>query len=101
MSIGNNNTDFETEWIYSQYENGESVTSIAAEIGRSEAYVYSKMRKKPEKYEDVKLAREEARNIRVRRCSALADGIVQKYLEGMQDDPEGTRTLNLRIDSSI
>ena len=83
--------DFETEWIYAQYENGESVTSIAAEISRSEAYVYAKMRKKPDKYEDVKQAREEARNIRVRRCSALADRIVQDYLEELQGDPERTK----------
>ena len=56
--IMSENMDFELEWVYAQYENGESITSIAAEIGRSEAYVYSKMHKKPDKYEDVKQARE-------------------------------------------
>jgi len=88
MSIRNENVDFETDWIYAQYENGESVTSIAAELAKSEAYVYAKMRKKPDKYEDVKKVREETRNIRVKRCSSLADKVVETYLEGMQDDRE-------------
>lgn len=88
MSIENENMDFETEWIYAQYENGESVTFIAAELGKSEAYVYAKMRKKPDKYEDVKKVREETRNIRVRRCSSMADQIVLEYLEGVQGDSE-------------
>jgi hypothetical protein len=85
MEIG---SDFEVDYIYSQYENGESVTTIAAEIGKSEAYVYAKMRRKPDKYEDVKVVREETRNIRVRRCSSLADRTVETYLEDLQDDRE-------------
>ena len=85
MEIG---SDFETDWIYAQYGNGDSVTSIAAEICKSEAYVYAKMRKKPEKYEDVKCIREETRDIRVRRISSLADRTVETYLEGLQDDPD-------------
>jgi len=80
--------DFETQWIYAQYESGESVTIIADELGKSEAYVYAKMRKKPDKYENVKKVREETRNIRVRRCSSMADKIVLKYLEDVQGDPE-------------
>ncbi len=88
MSTENENLDFDTLFIYSMYGDGESVTSIAAEIKKSEAYVYAKMRRRPEKYEDIKKTREEARNIRVRRVSALADKTIQTYLEGLQDDPD-------------
>jgi hypothetical protein len=88
MNTENENLDFEVNWIYAQYGNGDSVTAIAVAIGKSEAYVYAKMRKKPEKYEDVKCIREETRDIRVRRISSLADRNIETYLEGLQDDPD-------------
>ncbi len=91
MSTENENIDFKVDWIYAQYGKDESVTSIAAEIGKSEAYVYAKMRKKPEKSEDVKCIREEKRDIRVRRISSIADRNIETYIEDMQDDQERAR----------
>lgn len=76
--------DFELDWIYARYENGDNVADIARELKKSEAYVYAKMRRVPEKYEDVKQIREENRNIRVRRVSSLADKTVETYLEDLQ-----------------
>ena len=73
--------EFELQWIYAQYEDGRSVSEIAAELGKAESYVYAQMRKKPEKYEDVKRIREEKYNLTLRRVRGLADKITMEYLE--------------------
>ncbi len=46
--------DFELEWIFAEYGAGRAVSEIAKELGKSEGYVYARMRRKPDKYEDVK-----------------------------------------------
>jgi len=79
--IDSEKTDFELDWIYAQYEEGISVGTIAKELGKSEAYVYAHMKRKPEKYEDVKRIREENHSLRIRRIRGLADKIVLEYLE--------------------
>ena len=79
--IDSEKTDFELDWIYAQYEEGLSVATIAKELGKSEAYVYAHMKRKPEKYEDVKRIREENHSLRIRRIRGLADKIVLEYLE--------------------
>jgi len=79
--IDSEKTDFELDWIYAQYEEGISVAAIAKELGKSEAYVYAHMKRKPEKYEDVKRIREENHSLRIRRIRGLADKIVLEYLE--------------------
>ncbi len=62
---------------------GRAVCEIAKELGKSEGYVYARMRRKPEKYEDVKRIREENHNVRIRRIRGLADKLVLDYLEGL------------------
>ena len=79
--IDSEKIDFELDWIYAQYEEGISVAAIAKELGKSEAYVYAHMKRKPEKYEDVKRIREENHSLRIRRIRGLADKIVLEYLE--------------------
>ncbi len=76
-----NANEFELQWIYAQYEDGIPVSEIAAELGKAESYVYAQMRKKPEKYEDVKRIREEKYNLTLRRVRGLADKITMEYLE--------------------
>lgn len=82
------NMDLETRRIYGMYEDGQSVSFIAVEIGKSETYVYTKMRRVPEKYEDVKRMRQESKNSRLRRISSLADMNNERYMEDMWDDSE-------------
>jgi hypothetical protein len=79
--VDSEKTDFELDWIYAQYQEGTSVADIAKELGKSEAYVYAHMKRKPEKYEDVKCIREENHSLRIRRIRGLADKIVLEYLE--------------------
>lgn len=76
-----NPNDFYLQWIYSEYEDGKTVPEIAARIGKDEDFVYTQMRRKPEKYEDVKRIREEIYNLKLRRIRGLADNITLKYLE--------------------
>ena len=73
-------TDFELEWVFAQYEDGLSVTSIAKELGKSESYIYAHMKQRPEKYEDVKRIREENHNLRIRRIRGLADKVILEYM---------------------
>lgn len=80
--------DYELDWIYARYENGDGVADIARHIDKSESYVYAMMRRVPEKYEDVKKIREENHNVRIRRVRGLADKIVLGYLEEIGDDKE-------------
>jgi hypothetical protein len=42
-------TDFELDWIYARYEDGEAVAKIAKILGRSESYVYAQMKQRPKK----------------------------------------------------
>lgn len=81
-------SDYELDWIYARYENGDGVADIARHLDKSESYVYAKMRRVPEKYEDVKKIREENHNVRIRRVRGLADKIVLGYLEEIGDDKE-------------
>ena len=73
--------DFELDWVFAEYGSGRAVSEIAAELGKSENYVYAAMRRKPEKYEDVKCIREENHDARIRRIRGLADKLVLGYLE--------------------
>ena len=82
-------SDFEAEWIYAEYEAGRAVCEIATELGRSESYIYARMRRRPEKYEDVKLVREENHNGRIRRIRGLADRLILDYLEGLGSSEDG------------
>ena len=88
LPIAEHDIDFWTKCIYDMYKDSKSVSFIAAEIGKSEAYVYAKMRRIPEKYEDVKHLRQEIKNIRVRRVGLLADMSNERYMEEMWDDSE-------------
>ena len=81
-----NKEDFELEWMFAEYGAGQAVSEIAKELGKSEGYVYARMRRKPEKYEDVKQIREENHNVRIRRIRGLADKLVLDYLEGLAAD---------------
>ena len=78
--------DFELKWVFGEYGAGQAVSEIAKELGKSEGYVYARMRRKPEKYEDVKQIREENHNVRIRRIRGLADKLVLDYLEGLAAD---------------
>ena len=78
--------DFELEWVFAEYGAGRAVSEIAKELGKSEGYVYARMRRKPDKYEDVKRIREENHNVRIRRIRGLADTLVLDYLEGLAAD---------------
>jgi len=79
-------TCFEADWIFAEYGAGRAVSEIAKELGKSEGYVYARMRRKPDKYEDVKCIREENHNVRIRRIRGLADKLVLGYLEGLSGD---------------
>lgn len=78
--------DYELEWIFAEYEAGRAVSEIADELGKSEGYVYARMRRKADKYEDVKCIREENHNVRIRRIRGLADKLVLDYLEELSGD---------------
>ena len=85
------NKNFEIEWVFAQYEDGLSVAAIARELGRSESYVYALMKRKPDKYEDVKKVREQIYNRIIRRVRGVADKITLEYVESLSkiiDDPE-------------
>lgn len=84
--------EFELQWIYAQYEEGRPVSEIAAEMGKNENYVYAQMRRKPEKYEDVKRIREERYNLKLRRVRGLADKIILEYLERMDSQLNSQET---------
>ena len=95
-------TNFETMWVFAQYEDGKAVSAIAAEMGRSEGFVYAKLKQKPEKYEDVKKIREERYNRRLRRIRGLGDRHIEEFLEGLDDKEASERieTIN-RISKDI
>ena len=76
-------SNFERMWVFAQYEDGKAVSAIAAEMGRSEGFVYAKMKQKPEKYEDVKKIREEKYNRRICRIRGLSDRHIEEFLEGL------------------
>ena len=59
--------DFETQWIFAEYESGKPVSEIAAEMKISVSRVYAKMRVRPKTYEEIKCAREELYCRRLRR----------------------------------
>jgi len=80
--------DYELEWIYVRYGNGDNVADIAKQLKKSESYVYASMKRLPEKYEDVKTIREEKHDVRIRRVRGLADKIVLDYLEDIGSDKE-------------
>jgi hypothetical protein len=88
LSVAEHDMDAETMRIYGMYEEGQSVPFIAAQIGKSEAYVYAKMRQVPEKYEAVKRIRQESNNSRLRRIILLADMNNERFMEDMWDDSE-------------
>ena len=77
--------EFDRQWVFAQYELGRPVTEIAAEMKKSEAFVYGHLRSKPDKYEDIKRIREEQYNMTLRRVRGLADTIMLSYLESMRD----------------
>ena len=57
------NKNFEIEWIYAQYEEGMSVTAIAAELGKSEAdkkQFYAELTENAGKLSDIILTSETA-----------------------------------------
>ena len=88
LTVVEQGSDYELDWIYARYENGDGVADIARHLDKSESYVYARMRRVPEKYEDVKKIREENHNVRIRRVRGLADKIVLGYLEEVVDDSE-------------
>ena len=73
--------DFNTQWIFAQYEAGKSVSEIAAGMKVCESMVYARMRMRPKTYEEVKKVREEMYCRRLRRVRGLADAIALDYLE--------------------
>ena len=88
MNNENTNKDYELEWVFARYENGDNVADIARKLDKSESYVYSRMQRVPEKYEDVKRIREEMHSTRIKRVRGLADKIVLGYLEDIESDKE-------------
>ena len=73
--------DFNTQWIFAQYEAGKAVSEIAAGMKVCESAVYARMRMRPKTYEEVKKVREEMYCRRLRRVRGLADAIALDYLE--------------------
>ena len=59
--------DFNTQWIFAQYEAGKAVSEIAAGMKVCESAVYARMRMRPKTYEEVKKVREEMYCRRLRR----------------------------------
>ena len=95
MNIVKQNQNFETDWIYAEYGAGRVVSEIAKELGKSEGYVYARMRQKPDKYEDVKRIREENHNVRIRRIRGLADKRILEYLEKLtEEDKDGDKDID-------
>ncbi|MBW8036447.1 MAG: hypothetical protein FVQ79_12690 [Planctomycetes bacterium] len=88
LSIAEHGIGFWTKLIYGMYENGKSVSFIATKIGKSEAFIYTKMRRIPEKYEDVKRIRQESENILMRQVRSLVDMTNKRYMEGIWGDSE-------------
>ena len=88
LTVVEQGSDYELDWIYARYENGDGVADIARHLNKSESYIYAKMRRVPEKCEDGKKIREENHNVRIRRVRGLADKIVLGYLEEVVDDRE-------------
>jgi hypothetical protein len=73
--------DFNTQWIFAQYEAGKAVSEIAAGMKVCESMVYARMRMRPKTYEEVKKVREEMYCRRLRRVRGLADELALDYLE--------------------
>ena len=73
--------DFNTQWIFAQYEAGKAVSEIAAGMKVCESAVYARLRMRPKTYEEVKKVREEMYCRRLRRVRGLADSIAIDYLE--------------------
>lgn len=88
--------EFELDWIYTQYEDGEAVAKMAKILGRSESYVYAQMKQRPKKYEDIKKVLEEKHNRRIRRIRGLADRRIEEFLEEInkQQASERIETIN-------
>ena len=88
--------EFELDWIYTQYEDGEDVAKIAKILGKSESYVYAQMKQRPKKYEDIKKVLEEKHNRRIRRIRGLADRRIEEFLEEItkQQASERIETIN-------
>jgi len=85
--------EFGTQWIFAQYELGRSVKEIAKGMEKSESFVYSKLRLKPETYEDVTRIREEETQRQLRRVCGLSDKLILVYLEELhrrKDNPDLT-----------
>ena len=68
--------DFNTQWIFAQYEAGKAVSEIAAGMKVRESAVYARMRMRPRTYEEVKKVREEMYCRRLRRVR----GLFRKFL---------------------
>lgn len=79
--MDNEEHKFNLEWMYSLYEEGIPVAEIAARLGKEENYIYAQMRRKPERYEDIKRIREEKYNLIIKRVRGLADHITLEFLE--------------------
>ena len=77
--------DFETQWIFAEYESGKPVSEIAAGMKISVSRVYAKMRVKPKTYEEIKCTREEMYCRRLRRVRGMADEVTMGYLERLAD----------------
>ena len=68
--------DFNTQWIFAQYEAGKAVAEIAAGMKVCESAVYARIRMRPETYEELKQVREELYCPRQRRLR----GLFRKFL---------------------
>jgi len=84
--------DFETQWVFAQYESGKPVSAIAAEMKISMSRVYAKMRVRPKTYEEIKCAREELYCRRLRRVRGMADEVTMGYLERLADKIAAAKT---------
>ena len=73
--------DFNTQWIFAQYEAGKPVSEIAAGMKVCESAVYARLRMRPKTYEEIKKVREELYCRQLRRARGLADAIALDYLE--------------------
>ena len=84
--------DFETQWIFAEYESGRPVSEIAAGMKISVSRVYAKMRVRPKTYEEIKKIREEKYCRRLRRVRGLADKIALDYLERLHSKIQNADT---------
>jgi len=48
LTIVEQGSDYELDWIYARYENGDGVADIARHLDKSESYVYARMRRVPD-----------------------------------------------------